>query len=657
MEVKSLKLSSVHPSPMNPRKTFDEEALKELSENIRQQGLLQPITVRPVADNTEYEIVCGERRYRAYRILAEEAALNNDLPFNPWDEIMAIVKEMSDEEAFDAMITENLQRQDVDPMEEAFAFGQLQKKGKSIQEIADRFGKSVRFVQDRIKLNALIPELMKELKEDNMPISAAMVICKVDEDRQRAYFKQYKDSYKGFTTASAMSFVKAMFLTLCDAVWKDNPEFAGGCDTACGQCPHNTANHGCLFYEMKAKDDGQCTNSERYQAKTVAYIESYLAEISDTLVRAGEPLEKGKTVIAINIDGYAPESVKKLKSAIRDRVSALGYEIVEPDKIFNSRCFYDYEDERTQAFLESGECYRVLQLASYNYIRPELLTYYVKKGDTTTNVDNSGRPVKVQELLNKYKQAKAVLQASYIVQGCKALVEHGNSASVGLEVSEMNLAYALMIKSSRAIRKELRLDEFCSDNDIINFINANTDPKILCRIMRGWIKKQLDTGYTITPNEAIHLAEPYLESIATTWCPEHFREAHDKVTEKFDKSVAKITKQLADLGYTLDGEKISEPAPVEEPKPAKLPVSMGKVYKEMKKKHPDSIIIFRVGDFYEIINEDAEKAAKVLNITITKRGKKMLCGFPHHALDTYLPKLVTAGLKVAICEQLEDPKK
>ena len=657
MEVKSLKLSSVHPSPMNPRKTFDEVALKELSENIRQQGLLQPITVRPVADNTEYEIVCGERRYRAYRILFEETEANNELPFNPWDEIMAIVKEMSDEEAFDAMITENLQRQDVDPMEEAFAFGQLQKKGSSIQDIALRFGKSIRFVQDRIKLNGLIPELMKEVKEDNMPISAAMVISKVDEERQRAYFKQYKENhYQGFTTATATSFVKALFLNLTDAVWNNVPDFAGGCDTSCALCPHNTANHGCLFYEMKAKD-GQCTNVERYQAKTVAFIESYLSDISDTLVRAGEPLEKGKTVISISIDGYAPESVKKLKSAIRDKVMALGYEIVEPEKVFKSRNYYSYEDERTQAFLESGECYRVLLLANYNDIRPELLTYYVKKGDTATNVDNSGRPVKVQELLNKYKQAQAVLPASYIVQGCKALVEHGNSASVGLEVSEMNLAYALMIKSSRAIRKELGLDEYCSDSDIINFINANTDPKILCRIMRGWIKKQLDTGYTITPNEAIHLAEPYLESIATTWCPVQFNEAHDKVTEKFSKSEKKITAQLKALGYTIDGKKIETEAPAAETTPAKRPISIEKQFKEMKKKHPDALLIFRVNDYYELFNEDAEKAAELLQITITKRGKKMVAGFPHNALDTYVRKLTKAGVRVAVCEQLEAPKK
>lgn len=77
----------------------------------------------------------------------------------------------------------------------------------------------------------------------------------------------------------------------------------------------------------------------------------------------------------------------------------------------------------------------------------------------------------------------------------------------------------------------------------------------------------------------------------------------------------------------------------------------------MKKKQPDALLLFRVGDFYETFHEDAEKAAEVLGITITKRGKTMLAGFPHHALDTYLPKLVHAGLKVAVCEQLEAPKK
>ena len=86
-----------------------------------------------------------------------------------------------------------------------------------------------------------------------------------------------------------------------------------------------------------------------------------------------------------------------------------------------------------------------------------------------------------------------------------------------------------------------------------------------------------------------------------------------------------------------------------------------KQYQEMKKKHPDAILIFRVGDFYEMFGNDAREASEILGITLTTRmngrdSRIELSGFPHHALDTYLPKLVRAGKRVAICEQLEDPK-
>lgn len=84
-------------------------------------------------------------------------------------------------------------------------------------------------------------------------------------------------------------------------------------------------------------------------------------------------------------------------------------------------------------------------------------------------------------------------------------------------------------------------------------------------------------------------------------------------------------------------------------------------YSQIKRKHPDAILLFRVGDFYETFGEDAIKASEILGITLTRRANGAasfveLAGFPHHAIDTYLPKLVRAGQRVAICEQLEDPK-
>lgn len=101
------------------------------------------------------------------------------------------------------------------------------------------------------------------------------------------------------------------------------------------------------------------------------------------------------------------------------------------------------------------------------------------------------------------------------------------------------------------------------------------------------------------------------------------------------------------------------PHPVTENSIAETPLM--KQYMQFKKKHPDAILLFRVGDFYETFADDAIEASQILGITLTKRANGSaqhveLAGFPHHALDTYLPKLVRAGKRVAICDQLEDPK-
>ncbi|TFU94354.1 DNA methylase [Barnesiella sp. WM24] len=108
-------------------------------------------------------------------------------------------------------------------------------------------------------------------------------------------------------------------------------------------------------------------------------------------------------------------------------------------------------------------------------------------------------------------------------------------------------------------------------------------------------------------------------------------------------------------------QEAKEKTPKAEKKSSLTNTPLMQQYQEMKKKHPDAVLLFRVGDFYEIFGEDAVKASEILGITLTRRANGSdkyieLAGFPHHALDTYLPKLVRAGQRVAICEQLEDPK-
>lgn len=87
-----------------------------------------------------------------------------------------------------------------------------------------------------------------------------------------------------------------------------------------------------------------------------------------------------------------------------------------------------------------------------------------------------------------------------------------------------------------------------------------------------------------------------------------------------------------------------------------------KQFKELKEKHPDALLLFRTGDFYETYEEDAVKAAEILGITLTYTNRNVkpklrMAGFPYHALDSYLPKLIRAGQRVAICDALEAPKK
>ena len=122
-KVVSLRLTEIVPNREQPRKQFDEEGISELAASITQHGLLQPLTVRPLADGT-YQLVAGERRWRASRL----AGL---------DEVPVIVREMSDREAAEIALIENLQREDLNPMEEAVGLSTLMDTyGLTLEETA-----------------------------------------------------------------------------------------------------------------------------------------------------------------------------------------------------------------------------------------------------------------------------------------------------------------------------------------------------------------------------------------------------------------------------------------------------------------------------------------------------------------------------------------
>ena len=149
--VKPIPLIQISPNPDQPRKTFSENELKELSESIKEKGVLVPIILRPVQNKSYlYEIVAGERRYRA----AKMAGLS---------EIPALVKTLNNQNAMEIALIENVQRENLNPIEEAEGYENLmQKCGYSINDVSKLIGKSESYIRNLMRINSL-PEAVKEM--------------------------------------------------------------------------------------------------------------------------------------------------------------------------------------------------------------------------------------------------------------------------------------------------------------------------------------------------------------------------------------------------------------------------------------------------------------------------------------------------------------
>lgn len=680
MEIKTIPLSLVVPSPMNPRKTFSEEALQELADNIEAQGLLQPITVRPIRDQKrfavmdgkadfypQYEIVCGERRFRAMSLLNDKwAELDCVAPegstYNRFSEIAAIVRDLSDDEAFDAMITENLQRKDVDPLEEAYAFNELVKKGKTAEEIASRFGKSPRFVIDRIKLNNLIPELMLALKDEKMTLEAAKFVCKLDDEAQKKFYK-YKDlEYGVLNKKDAENFANTLFMNIDRAPWsKEDPDFAGGCGRRCSACHLNTANYGCLFYEMNSKEAGRCTDRAKFDSKRTAYAIKAVEAYADELVRKGSPLEDGKMVIIDKDNLYVSPSNKAWYDEVYKRLRGAGYEIVKASEVFDGKCYYQADDERLANAIEQHLVYRCLPVFAYDEldVKPE---WQYLKGCHTLN-DSTSKGASTAPLNQQSVEAMS------LVQQRQRLKERANE-----KIAEKLRQMCTVMEEAKRVGELSDEEQFVFDL----FIFTLCGHKMLERYGHKGCGKPKDLSFIeiVKQNRADRnmWIRDFIREICSTpdimynplyryggakvleqWKPDEYSKAIHEINVKLTKSLAKNSEKLSEIGYGTDGKPLpNDTAKSDTPKTTHTEI--GKQYEEMKAKHPDAVLLFDVGDFYEAIREDAPKVAEVLGLVQTTRNNEPEVAFPKEALDQYLPRLVRTGLRVAICEQLAKSK-
>ena len=175
--IKELPLEKVVPNPEQPRMTFHEETLQELAASIREHGVLQPILVRPAGD--DFQIIAGERRWRASKLAGKET-------------IPAIVERFDDATALEIALIENLQREDLSPLDEAIIYKKMTDQlGYSIRNLAVKLGKDKGYVENRLRL-ATAPEDVREMVAARYDtLSAAYELMKIeDKRRRRALAKQ-----------------------------------------------------------------------------------------------------------------------------------------------------------------------------------------------------------------------------------------------------------------------------------------------------------------------------------------------------------------------------------------------------------------------------------------------------------------------------------
>ena len=169
-QIREVPTNRILPNPAQPRLSYEEESLVELADSIREHGVLQPILVRPVG--SQFELIAGERRWRASRMAQR-------------DSIPAIVVEFDDETALEVSIIENLQREDVSPLEEAAMFRKMTDLGYSLRQLAQKIGKDKGYVENRIRLAEAPPEVRELVSLRKDTLSHAYELMKVKDERTR----------------------------------------------------------------------------------------------------------------------------------------------------------------------------------------------------------------------------------------------------------------------------------------------------------------------------------------------------------------------------------------------------------------------------------------------------------------------------------------
>lgn len=560
-QIQYIETNQLQESSMNPRKEFDMEGIEELAESIKQVGILQPIIARlntsvQKYDIPTFEVICGSRRL--------SAAVIADLK-----EVPVIVRDLSDEEAFDLMITENLQRKDVSPLEEALAFQSLINKGKyDYNSLSDRFGKSVTYIRQRVKLNDLIYNFGQLLQQDIITVSHAFEISKLESVYQMEIFNTDFEDRKQYWSCPTVKNLKQMIekrftLKLSEAQFNLEDLSLNSKAGSCTICPKNTSSNLLLFPD--APESGLCLDRDCFKKKSDIHFEREMNRIQE---------EQPEIILGIpsyiyNEEEKQVESLKNRGVPVVEMSWSNGFQKVfapEPpeqpkredfDSVeeFND-ALYDYESE-LEEYNENLEDYN--KKVSKGNLRKVFMTVGTDRGKifeyeiTGTGksekaIDGeAGNQRQIIELQAKDKRNTEIAFEKTYADAKELLSEKTYSnIETELTLTEWHAVYIALIDylGYVPLREEINpKSKGYIDNKDKAEIASSLDANQINRLFRAFLQKKFDTSnplYLISEANA-------LISIAAESFPEELKEIELKHQGVYLNRKEKINSKIQEL--------------------------------------------------------------------------------------------------------------
>lgn len=524
-----LDITTVHPSADNHRKTFNDASLRELAESIREVGVLQAIAVRPRTAGG-YEIIYGERRYRASLLAGAKT-------------IKATIYNITDDEAEDMSLSENLQREEVRPTEEARAFKRLLEKGRyDMYSLVSRFGRSEKYIYTRLKLNELYQPIGELLDNETITISVAEEISTYEPNIQKDVYEKHlkensRDNWAGYTLKLFKKYFEEYYTTDLEQYKFDKTE--------CKTCVHNAANYN-LFAEHNGC--GHCTNRKCLDTKNAAFVAKETEKLlkSDPKLVIARPYYGGMNETALQKLDKKGHEIKELNYTVSAQSFPKAPEAPKQEQFSKPK---EYE-QAVHTFEQKNEEYarkveeldrkkeegRIKTYVKVGQTEPELCYVEINKKETA--------PVTIETLQERDKRFKQ-LSVEKIVADTKKVVRENDYPESPFTQYEDGMMYFIML--TKLQRKHYPL---CGIKDQPIRLDEKQRMKIVAKLtdaQKTVIKRDFINYFLCEDAYGDNSASKLLRDFANMHFPDQYGLAKATHEEEYQKRHERLDERIKEM--------------------------------------------------------------------------------------------------------------